>query len=108
MIRTLLVTLFIEGCVVLVYCAVQKRPAGALVQASFIVNVFTQAILWLALRMFFRHYLIALIAAEILVWLVESVFMYRLPGNRLDLSQAMFLSLCMNAASFGVGWFLPV
>jgi len=107
-IYTLLLTLLVEGAVVFVYCAVHKRPAGALLQASFIVNVFTQAILWLALRMFFRHYLIALITAEVLIWLVESAFMYKLPGNKLSLSHAAFLSLCMNLSSFGVGWFLPV
>lgn len=72
------------------------------------INVFTQAILWLVLRMFFRYYLIALIAAEFSIWLVEGEFLHRLPGNGLTLRQAMLLSLWMNAASFGVGLFLPV
>jgi len=107
-IYTLLLTLLVEGAVVFVYCAVQKRPAGVLLQASFIVNMFTQSMLWIVLRFFFRHYLIALITAEVLIWLVESAFMYKLPGNKLSLSHAAFLSLCMNLSSFGVGWFLPV
>ena len=108
MIITLLITLVIEGAVVLLYCTAHRRPAGPLLLAGFMINVFTQAILWLALRMFFRYYLIALIAAELSIWLVEGVFLHRLPGNGLTLRQAMTLSFWMNAASFGVGLFLPV
>ena len=108
MIYTLPLTIFVESMVVLVYCAIQKRSAGALLQASLIVNVFTQVLLWLALRMFFRYYMVTLITAEVLICPVEGLFLYWLPGDNLKLSQAMILSLCMNAASFGVGWFLPV
>ena len=108
MIYTLLITLLIEGVVVLVYSAIRKRPAGDLLRVSVIINVFTQIILWIALEIFFRYYLTTLIAAEILIWLVESFLIHRLSKERLSLSNAVFLSLCMNLASFGIGWFLPV
>ena len=108
MIYTLLITLLIEGMVVLVYSAIRRRPAGDLLQVSFIINIFTQITLWVALRIFFRYYLIALIVAEVLIWLVESVLIHRLSRESLSLSNAVFLSLYMNLASFGIGWFLPV
>jgi hypothetical protein len=107
-IYTLLITLLIEGMVVLVYSAIRRRPAGDLLQVSFIINIFTQTNLWVALRIFFRYYLIALIVAEVLIWLVESVLIHRLSRGQLSLSNAGFLSLCMNLASFGIGWFLPL
>ena len=105
---TLLITILVEGCVVFIFCAVQKRPAGRLLLASFMVNVLTQVLLWVALKVFFQNYLITLIVVEVLIWLLEGVFLHRLPGNNLNLRQALTLSLCMNAASFGIGWFLPV
>ena len=108
MILTLLVTLLVEGAVVLIYSALRRRSAGDLLQVSFIVNVFTQVILWITLRIFFRYYLTALIVAEILIWLVESILIYRLSMGQLSPSHAVILSLWMNLASFGIGWFLPV
>jgi len=105
---TLLITILIEGCVVFIFCALQKRPAGRLLLASLMVNVLTQSMLWVALKIFFQHYLIALTVAEVLIWLVEGVLLRWLSGNHLNLRQTLTLSLCMNAASFGIGWFLPV
>ena len=108
MIRTLVLTVFLEGCVVLVYCALQKRPAGRLLQASLLINVLTQGMLWLILKIFFQQYILTLITAEVLIWLIESVLLYYLMLKQLSLRSAVLLSLCMNALSFGVGWFLPV
>lgn len=108
MIRTLLLTILVEGVVVLAYSSLRKRPAGDLLEVSFIVNIFTQSVLWLVLRLFFRYYLIALLSAEALIWLGEGVLIHRLARDRMNLSGALRLSLWMNAASFGMGWFLPV
>ena len=108
MIFTLLTTLLIEGVVVLLYCVINKRTVSVLLQAGLIVNVFTQVVLWFLLQVFFHHYMITLIVVEVLIWLVEGLFLYWFPGSKLKFSQAMILSLCMNAASFGTGWFLPV
>ncbi|MFT3891653.1 MAG: hypothetical protein QM730_08485 [Anaerolineales bacterium] len=101
-------TILVEGCVVLVYSALQKKPAGKLLLASFVVNVVTQSMLWLALKIFFQQYLVTLFVAEVLIWLVEGVLLYYLTGKQLTPHAALILSLCMNAVSFGVGWFLPV
>jgi hypothetical protein len=107
-IRTLLVTILIEGIVVLAYARLKQIPAGNLLRASLIVNLITQSILWIALGIFFRQYLIVLFTGEALIWLAESLLMQRLSGNQLTRKQSVVLSLCMNLSSFGVGWFLPI
>jgi hypothetical protein len=107
-IYTLPITILVEGCVVLLYCALQKRPAGKLLLASLFVNVVTQGMLWLALWIFFQQYIVTLLVSEVLIWLVEGILFYYLTGKQLTLWTVLLLSLCMNAVSFGVGWFLPV
>jgi hypothetical protein len=105
---SLLFTLFSEGLVVLGYAAWRKKAAGRLLLASVFVNVGTQSLLWLALNLFPDHYLATLAAAEPLIWLAESAWLYRVPGTRLTGREALLLSLVMNLASFGLGWFLAV
>jgi hypothetical protein len=107
-IRTLIPTILIEGIVVLVYCRIRNRPVGVLLLASIFVNVFTQFALWVALGIFFRNYLCALLIAEALIWLVEGLLLFHLSNRCLDLKGSLALSFCMNAASFGLGWFMPV
>lgn len=92
----------------LLYAALQKRPAGILLRASLVANALTQFMLWVALTIFFRHYLITLMVTEIIIWLVESALMYFLAKGQLNPVHAIVLSFFMNGASFVVGWFLPV
>lgn len=108
MISTLLVTVLIEGIVVLAYARLKQLPAGGLLRASLIVNVITQSLLWISLAIFFRHYLTALLTGEVIIWLAESLLMQRLSGNQLTWRQSVVLSLCMNLSSFGLGWLLPI
>ena len=108
MIVTLPVTILIEGLVVYVYAAWSRKPVGRLLLASFFANLMTQPILWFSLVIFFRHYMAALIIAEVLIWLAESLLMRRLSGIRLDWKITLVLSFCMNAASAGFGFWLPV
>ncbi|MGC1374863.1 MAG: hypothetical protein WA821_01485 [Anaerolineales bacterium] len=105
---SLLFTILIEGIVVLGYAAWRKKPAGRLLLASLFANLLTQSLLWLALNLFFQHYLAALFTAEVFIWPIESLILYRWPGSRLTWKEAVLLSLGMNLASFGLGWFLPV
>lgn len=60
------------------------------------------------LNLFFSHYLIAFLVAEIFIWLVESLLFYFVRANRLRFGEAFLLSLGMNLASCTLGWFLPV
>lgn len=108
MIRTLPVTILIEGIVVLAYCLYRKKSAGSLLVASLFVNLFTQTALWITLEFFYRNYTVALLTAEFFIWLVESLLMFRLSRGQLEFINAVVLSFCMNAASFGLGWFLPI
>jgi len=105
---SLLFTLVVEGLVVLGYAAWQKKPAGRLLLVSVLMNIGTQVMLWLALNLFIDHYLAVLGMAEIVIWLVESLCLYIFPGTQLSGWEAIWLSLVMNLASFGLGWFLPI
>ena len=108
MIGSLLFTIFIEGIIVLGYAVWRKKPAGRLLLASALANLLTQSLLWLTLNLFWQYYLTALLTAEIFIWLIESLILYRWPGSRVTGKEAVLLSLGMNLASFGLGWFLPV
>jgi hypothetical protein len=68
----------------------------------------TQSFLWVVLNIFFQHYLIVLIMAEILIWIMESVLLYSVAANRLRFTDAILLSLSMNLVSLTLGWFLPL
>lgn len=108
MIGSLLVTILIEGVIVLVYALWKGKPVGRLLLTSLLANILTQSMLWAALNFFFAHYLTALIITEIFIWLIEGAFLRLFPGNRLGWREAILLSLAMNLASFGFGWLLPV
>ncbi len=88
-------------------CKSRGKPLRPILLTSIAGNIITQSILWLVLNIFFRHYLTALLVTEFLIWLLESLFLYSVPANRLRISDAMILSLSMNLMSFALGWFLP-
>ncbi|HET9907101.1 MAG TPA: hypothetical protein VFQ23_10685 [Anaerolineales bacterium] len=108
MILTVLITIIIEGTVVLGYSFWHKKPFRPILYTSIVANLITQSLLWVLLNLFFQHYLISLFLAEILIWIIESAMLYYVPANKLLLLEATFLSLLMNLASFGLGWFLPI
>lgn len=108
MILTLLITIVIETIVVIGYCTWQGKPRLPVVYTSIAANLLTQSLLRIALLIFFRYYLATLLVAEGLIWIVESLLLYFVPANRLYFREALFLSLGMNLASFGIGWGLPL
>jgi hypothetical protein len=97
----------VEAVVVIGYAHWREKPARPILLTSICINFLTQSLLWIALNLFFRHYLIALIVAELVIWGIESIFLYSIPANHLCSKEAIFLSLGMNVSSFGLGWFLP-
>ncbi len=107
MIGSLLTTVFIEGVIVLAYAFWRRKPAGRILLTSVLANVVTQSMLWAALNFFFTRYLTVLLISEIFIWLIEGAFLRFFPGNQLGWKEAILLSLVMNLASFGLGWFLP-
>ena len=108
MIPTLLITLVIESIVVLGYAVWQKKPIRHLLFTSICGNLITQSLLRVLLNLFFRNYLVTLLVAELLIWILESLLLYFLPWNQLRFKEAILLSLGMNVSSFVLGWFLPV
>jgi hypothetical protein len=108
LIIALLITLLLEGAIAFGYCGWRNKPVQPILLTSIGINLITQSLLWLTLNLFFRHYLITLIVAEILIWLMEGALLYFVPANRLRFANALLLSLGMNLVSFGIGWFLPV
>lgn len=108
MISTLLVSIFTEGIIALSYCVWRKKPVVSILLTITGANVLTQFLLWGTLIVFYQHYLVVLLIAEILVWLLESLALYYVPTNQLQLVEALTLSLSMNLVSFVLGWFLPI
>ena len=105
---TLIVTTLVEGIIVSGYSLWRRKPLGPILFTSVLANLITQSLLWIVLNFFFRHYLVSLIAAEITIWIVESLLLYLIPANQLRLQEATFLSFFMNLTSFVLGWFLPI
>ena len=108
MIQTLAITILVEGLVCLVYCVWRKKPVRSILLTSVFANLITQSLLWIVLSHFFQHYLATLLIAEILIWLIESLFLYGFRLNHLSISESVFLSFVMNLSSFGFGWLLPL
>ena len=108
MIGTLLITIIIEGVVVIGFSRWKKKPVRPILFTSICGNLVTQSLLWIGLNLFFRNYLVTLLIAEILISAMEGLMLYSIRPNRLNPKEAIFLSLGMNATSFMLGWFLPV
>jgi hypothetical protein len=105
---SLLLTIFIEALIVCGFASWRKKPAGRILAASVLANALTQSLLWGALNLFPGHYLIVLFVMEFFIWPLEGVLLHYFPASRLDWREALSLSLGMNLASFGIGWFLPI
>jgi hypothetical protein len=105
---TLLMTVLVEGAVAIVYSIRREKPIRPILLTSVFGNLVTQSMLWIALTLSFRHYLLTLALAEILIWGIESLLLYGVCANDLKPKEAALLSLIMNGISLAVGWFLPV
>ncbi|HET9906783.1 MAG TPA: hypothetical protein VFQ23_09075 [Anaerolineales bacterium] len=108
MIVTLFTTILVEGAIVSGYSLWHRKPVESILFTSVFANLITQYLLWVVVNLFFQHYLTALLISEVLIWMIESLLLYRFAANRLGLQEAVLLSLFMNSASFGFGLFLPV
>jgi hypothetical protein len=108
LIRTLSITTIVESLVAFGYCRWQSKPLRSILLTSLLANVFTQSLLWTVVKIFFRYYIIALLVAEISIWIVESLALYFVRANELTFRQSIFLSFAMNLSSVLLGWLLPV
>lgn len=108
MIVTLSLTVLIEAIIACGFALWRKKPLGRILAASVVANILTQSMLWGALKLFPHAYLLTLFTMEFFIWLIESALIRYFPGTQLTWREALLLSLGMNLASFGIGWFLPV
>ena len=108
MIWSLPVTVIVEAAICLGYSLWQSKPIGPIVFTGIFANLITQSMLWIALNIFFQQYWVTLFVTEILIWMIEGVWLNSFRANRLDIRQALALSLLMNLSSFGLGWFLRI
>lgn len=108
MIVPLIVTILVESFIVIGYSFWRRKPVRPILLTSICANFVTQSFLWVVLNIFFQHYLLVLLVAEILIWTIESILLYSVAANRLYITEAILLSLSMNLVSFALGWFLPV
>jgi hypothetical protein len=108
MIQTLAITIILEGFVCFLYAVRQRKPVRPILLTSVLANLITQSLLWIALNLFYQHYLVTLLVAEIFIWAMESYLLFCFRFNQLKVPESLFLSLLMNLSSFGIGWFLPI
>lgn len=108
MISTLLVTIAVEGGIAISYSLCRSKPVGSILLTTLLANIFTQSLLWIALNLFFQRYLITLFLAELMIWLLEGILLFRFRSNKLNFRESLLLSLMMNLSSFAFGWWLPI
>ena len=108
MIQTLAITVVVEGSVCFLYSIRRKKPLRPILLTSVLANLLTQSMLWIVLNIFYKHYLLALLVAEVFIWIIEGYILFGLRFNQLKSGEAFSLSLIMNVSSFALGWLLPV
>ena len=108
MIATLATTIIVESTLVAAFAVWRRKPLKHLLLSSLCANLLTQSLLWAGLIVFPRFYFLTLSILELCIWGLEAAFLYLYRYNRLNLQEAVLLSLVMNMASFGIGCLLPV
>jgi hypothetical protein len=108
LILTLVVTILLEGIIVSGYSIWRKKPLRPILFTSIIANLITQSFLWIVVNLFFQHYLVTLVAAEVFIWIIEGFVLCYVLANQLTFTEAISLSLSMNLLSFALGWVLPI
>ncbi|RPI30538.1 MAG: hypothetical protein EHM70_13655 [Chloroflexota bacterium] len=105
----LAVTVAIEGVLVLVYTAWQKKPMAGLFTTVLYLNLFTHPTLELAMNSLAPNgSWLVLLLAEVVVWLVEAGVLLLAQRKTISARHALLLSLVLNAASFLGGLALVV
>lgn len=108
MIQTLAITIVVESVVCVLYAIRRRKPVWPILITSVFANLITQSLLWIVLNLFYQHYLLTLLIAEIFIWVIEGSLLFGLRSNQLNVGESLFLSLLMNLSSLGIGWFLPI
>lgn len=99
----ILLAILVEGAVLLVLGRLAKKPVRSLLVACAPANAITVTALALAVQTGLVASIPAVVVAELLVWLVEAVFLVRWPGTQLAWKDGLLFSLAANVASLLAG-----
>lgn len=106
--RGLVTTLAAELLLGALYVVWRKRPAVLILTVILLLNLVTQPALWLTVSGFSGKYpVIAVLFAELVVWLVEAGGLFLAQRKTIGFGEALLVSLVLNVASFGIGLLLP-
>lgn len=106
--RTLVTTLAVELVLGVLYTAWRKRSAVLVLTVILLINLLTQPALWVTVSGLGGKYsFLGVFFAELVVWLVEAGGLFLAQRKTIRLGEALLVSLVLNAASFGIGLFLP-
>jgi len=102
-------TVFIEAGLGLLYAGIRKRPRFQTLSLISMVNLITLPLLWVTIQYFYgaAHWAVML-AAEILVWLIEALLLWALQRRSLRFSEALILSFGLNLTTTLIGLLLPL
>jgi hypothetical protein len=110
MLKGLLVTLAVEMVLAAGYALWRKRPMVLLLTVVGMMNLITRPLFSLMFGGYFYlagSNLIWILAAELVIWLVEAGTLALALRKDARFVEALLLSLVLNAASFGIGMLLP-
>lgn len=102
-------TILIEGTAAFLYALARRRDRLATITFVLLANLFTVPALMISAVLFnFGSLGPVILAAEILIWLVEAGILFVLQQRSIKLSEALLFSLGLNLLSFLTGLLLPV
>ncbi len=102
-------TLISELALGMIYAVWRKHPKLLFLTILLLMNLVTQPALWLTVSgLSGRYPILLVIFAELVVWLLEAAGIYLALRKRIGFGEALLVSLVLNAASFGIGLFLPL
>ena len=107
--KGLLTTVLIELLLGLGYALWRKRSLAVILTTILLLNLATQPALWVTISALNSSYSwIAILLAELVVWLAEAVGLYLVQRKSVKFTEMLLLSLVLNLASFLVGLFLAI
>lgn len=103
-IKTLIITLFLELVVALIFLSIAKIRKKLLLSVL-LVNVISLPIVWFIFP-FIGNIILVILLAEIFAFVFEAYFIYYLNKKDISLKKSFILSLLMNLASLIIGGFI--
>ena len=107
--KGLLTTVIIEVLLGLGYALWRKRPLLIVLTTILLLTLATQPALWVTISALNSRYSwIAILIAELVVWLVEALGLFLVQRKSVKFTEMLLLSLALNVASFVIGLFLAL